>query len=317
MSTPLVGCYGKLPFFAEYLRVDAGDAVPDLVAKWIDEMHAHFTRHPDSEPADVPSTCVCIAHPIGSHVAAVVARESSDGLRRHPVALYAVEEDSTSGTPALLHAADPVWTILRELLQTDYADRESFLAALAAPELSERIRGPAGEDEDAGPPGAVGDRAVVWAELVGQQEDDARHAALNLLAIAEAQREATSPTEGVAISFPLPQKERMARIEACESWLHVLGRLAGPSTPTVAIFDEPGTLHTYFHPMGGDELAAGLRSLPEPPIDEIVDVWQELPAEGTATRKALDRLAFEPTTLDGLCESFEEVDGLRSSEAKP
>lgn len=314
MSTPLVGCYGKLPFFAEYLRVDVGDTVPDLVVTWIDEMHAHFTRHPDSAPAEVPGACVCIAHPVGSHVAAVVARESSDGLRRHPVALYAVKEPA-AGTSGLLHAADSAWAILRELLETDHADRESFLAALSSPELPQRIHGTTGEADDASSTGATGDRAVVWTELVGQQGDDARHAALNLLAIVEAQREAASPTEGVAISFPLPQKERMARFEACESWLHVLDRLAGPSTPTVAIFDEPGALHTYFHPMGGDELAAGLRSLSEPPIDEIVDVWQELPAEGTATREALDRLAFEPTTLDGLCESLEEVDGLRSSEA--
>ena len=288
MSSLTVSCFGKLPFHREFLRVGLGSPGAASVVRWVEGAHAAWSRAGDA-PTETPLVRFATATEHGGVVAGVV-RQSSDGLRRHPVAFF-IEDPARverADWPLLPLALAEPWTALAELSARRWDDHAALAAALAA--------GTPAPDWDAARMArrealAAPCTGSPWEALTGARGDDARHVAANLLAVAEAQRAARSEAEGVSVALPLPSDPTLAPSRA-SLWLELLDLAAGASVsgPAIALGDTPPRLVAFYRPPEGPDLAAVLSSLDMAPIDDLAEAWQTLPAAGSELTRAVDAL---------------------------
>lgn len=288
-------CYGKLPFHAEYLRIMLDVEGAAEVVRWIDETHAALSTAPSraTSPPTAEESAASIhsfALPLVAETAiavGVVAR-SSDGLREHPICIFAIlRSPEDVGRWSLLPLACRVlWSRLAEILATGATSREEFAAQLSGgvdvlpPDRTEQELLVEMQAEHAG--GA-------WASLVGATEEDAQHCAMNLLTICEAQREARTLDEGVALAIPLAKPDRT---EPTAIWLSLIAELTttapGPETRSAIVVGGPGPrLFVFLRPCDGRDLASVLVRSTEAPIDELLDRWQRPPDSGSPRHDAI------------------------------
>jgi hypothetical protein len=294
VSTLPVSCFGKLPFHREFLRIGLGTPGAASVVRWVDGAHAAWSRSGDP-PAETPLVRFAMATEHGGVVAGVV-RQSSDGLRRHPVAFF-IEDPARvarADWPLLPLALAGPWTELSALSARSWDDHDALTGALAAgtPALDWEAARAARREALAAPcPGSP------WEALTGVRGDDARHVAANLLAVAEAQRAARSTAEGVSVALPLPPDPGLAPSRA-SLWLELLDLAAGmaESGPAIALRDTPPRLVAFYRPPEGPDLAAVLSSLDMAPIDDLAEAWQTLPAAGSERARAVDALVGTAAT---------------------
>lgn len=288
MAALAVSCFGKLPFHREFLRLGLGSAAAAWVVRWVDGAHAAWTRG-GAVPAESPLVRFAAA-PEGGGLVAGVVRQSSDGLRRHPVAFFV--EDVRGAEPDEWHllplALDASWAALAALGARDWEHLDALTAALeaGAPAPAWDAARAARRDALAAPVAGA-----PWSVLAGAEGDGARHVAANLLAVAEAQRGARSAAEGVSVALPLPADPALAASRA-SLWLELLGIAAGAGAgrPAIALGDAPPRLVAFYRPPEGPDLAAVLSSLDMAPIDELAEPWQTLPAAGSAPAGPIDAI---------------------------
>jgi type VI secretion system ImpM family protein len=282
-----VSCFGKLPFHPEFLRIALDSPGAALVVRWVERTHAALAKARGATAA-AASLSFAAAAPGGRSVLAGVLRESSDGSRAHPVTAFI--ERPAAGMADRWHlmplALRSAWTTLAELLQRPFARREDFGAALSG-------SGAEVELETAGATYAAAASAVVpgpWLRLTAVDDATARHVALNLVAVARAQREARSPDEGIALTMALPPADVAADV-AASLWLELLARLVGGGAPaTVVLAHDPPRLYAFHRPVDGSDLASLLTAVQDEQVDDLADPWQTLPASGTPLARALDDL---------------------------
>src|SRR5262249_18475384 len=123
------------------------------------------------------------------------------------------------------------------------------------------------------------------------------------LAVAQAQREARSLEEGVAIGVSLPPVDPAQQRMCASLWLDLFASAVGRlPLPTVSFRGETGPweqLCVFYRPADGSDLAAMLVDLDAAPIDNLNDVWQQQPVGGKTN--SVDKLvAREPATLSAL-----------------
>ncbi len=283
-----VACFGKLPFHREFLRVGLGSAAAAWVTGWVEGAHEAWSRAGEA-PAASPLIRFA-ALPAGGELVAGVVRQSSDGLRRHPVAFFV--EDARGAARDDWHllplALAGPWEALGALFDRDWTDVASLTAALAA--------GVPAPDVDAA---RLAYRAALaaplgapaWTAFAGADGDAARHAAATLLAVCEAQRAARSAAEGVSVAMPLPSEPAVA-VSRASLWLELLAVAAGPRSacPALTLGGAPLRLVAFYRPPEGRDLAAVLSSLEMAPIDDVTEPWQPLPEPDSPLGRAIDAL---------------------------
>jgi TagF N-terminal domain, Type VI secretion system-associated len=292
-----VSCFGKLPFHREFLRAGLGSAAASWVVRWIEGAHESWSRAGDA-PAE-SSTIRFAAALEGGGLVAGVARQSSDGLRRHPVTFFVEDERDPPGEEWHLAplALAPSWDALCALSEQPWDSVASLTADLAAgaPEPVWDAARAAYRDALATPL-----LASPWEALVGATGDPARHTAANLLSVLEAQRAARSATEGVSVAVPLQAARGLGGPDA-SFWVDVLQGAAPAARPVICIGPAPPRLVVFFRPPEGPDLAAVLSSLEMAPIDDLGEPWQALPAAGSDRARAIDALvASGPASLGEL-----------------
>ena len=288
MAALSVSCFGKLPFHREFLRVGLGTAAAAWVVRWVEGAHAAWAARGDA-PAETSLVRFAAATEGGGLVAGVV-RQSSDGLRRHPVTFFVEDARGAGGDD---------WHILPVALATPWAELaafgarqwdglESLTAALEAGtspldwDAARTARRDALAAPLAGP---------AWEAVTGASGDAGRHLAANLLAVAEAQREARSAAEGVSVALPLPSDPALGTARA-GFWLEFLALAVGESAhrPAIVLRDAPPRLVAFYRPPEGPDLAAVLSSLDMAPIDDVAEPWQALPALGSERARAVEAI---------------------------
>src|SRR5262249_13623751 len=134
MSRVPVSCYGKLPFHPEYLRIGIESPAAIWVTNWIDDAHEALSagKHGKAHPSAVCFSTFC---PDGKGTIAGVVRQSSDGLRRHPVVLFVEHRSApTAITPHLLPLAlAENWVALGQILERPFHTVREFTDALTFP----------------------------------------------------------------------------------------------------------------------------------------------------------------------------------------
>jgi hypothetical protein len=297
-----VSCFGKLPFHREFLRVGLGSPGASFVVQWLERAHEAISKaqRPSGEgPSEVLSFAA--PHSAGRGFVAGVVRQSSDGLRRHPVALFIESETSGHETqwPALPIALGTAWSGLRDLVNRSYDGLDALNSALAEgiPDLTLEPAETSWREAVSRP--AEGGR---WNRLTGLTADPARHAALNLLALGRAQREARSEDEGVSFVAPLTGDGTDRLVEA-GAWLELFRATTTGDVPlpTIVVGESPPRLYALYRPVDGADLAAMLASGEKAAIEDVCEAWQKLPAEGAPLAAAIDEIvASETSTLADL-----------------
>jgi hypothetical protein len=290
-----VSCFGKLPFHREFLRVGLeSDAAADVV-RWVEHAHEVWTRA-GTAPAESP--LVRFATLRARSLVAGVVRQSSDGLRKHPVALFAECPFDDGGRAAHLVpvACEPVWTALAELLGRDVADVAGWKTV-----LEEGV--PAPDVEAAGAAYARLCAEVTpgnaWLTATGADADTARHIALNLIAIAQAQREARSAAEGVAFAVPVGGEPGSAT-SMVALWIEMFGAAVTPVPRVESIVIRPDpVLVMFYRPPDGSDLAAVLTTIASAPIDDLRDAWQAWPPDDARVRAWVTSLLERQATPFG------------------
>jgi hypothetical protein len=283
-----VSCFGKLPFHREFLRVGLGTPAAEWVVRWVEGAHATWAAHGGAPAAT--SLVRFAATTEGGGLVAGVVRQSTDGLRRHPVTFFIEDAHGAGGGDwhLLPMALAAPWTELTALGVREWDDLESLTAALeaGAPPLdwdaAQTARRDALATRLSGPP---------WEAVTGASGDAGRHLAANLLAVAEAQRDARSAAEGVSVALPLPSDPSLAAIRA-GFWLELLAMAVGPSVhrPAIVVGTEPPRLVAFYRPPEGPDLAAVLSSLDMAPIDDVAEPWQALPPAGSERARAVETI---------------------------
>jgi hypothetical protein len=304
-----VSCFGKLPFHREFLRLGLRTPAAAWVVRWVEGAHAAWSRS-GAAPAETPLVRFAAATEAGGLVAGVV-RQSSDGLRRHPVTFFVedacpVRGDEWHLLPVALTAA---WHELTALSARPWGDLASLTAALecAAPPPDWDAARIARRDVLATPL-----RPSPWEALANGGGDAGRHLVANLLAVAEAQRETRSAAEGVSVAFPLPADPALGSLRA-GFWLEALAAAVGPprARPVIVLGGTPPRLVVFCRPPEGPDLAAVLSSLDMAPIDDIAEPWQALPAAGSERARAIDAIMAPagPETLADVLDRLGSVAG--------
>ena len=298
MSALRVSCFGKLPFHREFLRIGLGSAAASWVVRWVEGAHECWSR---TGTVPAASSLIRFAALVdGGGLAAGVVRQSTDGLRRHPVAFFV--EDGRAGEDdwhlAPLALADS-WAALCALSERSWENVASLTTAL-----------------ESGAPGPGWDSARTaygaalaaplstspWEALVGSTGEPARHTAANLLSVLEAQQGARSAAEGVSVAVPLPPTSGVAGTDA-SLWLDVFAAVAPGARPVISIGADPPRLVMFFRPPEGPDLAAVLSSLEMAPIDDLGEPWQTLPPTGSERARTIDAVVAPGTgTLGALRE---------------
>jgi hypothetical protein len=283
-----VSCFGKLPFHREFLRVGLGTPAAGWVVRWIEGAHAAWTSRGDA-PAETSLVRFAAAPEAGGLVAGVV-RQSSDGLRRHPVTFF-IEDAREVGGPdwhLLPLALATAWDDLDALATREWDGLESLTAVLqsgAAPLDWDGARAARREALTTRVP------EPSWEAVTGASGAAARHVAANLLATAEAQRDARSAAEGVSVALPLPPGPPGAAIRST-FWLELLAMAVGSTAhrPVIVVGTAPSRLVAFYRSPEGPDLAAVLSSLDMAPIDDVAEPWQALPADGSARARAVESI---------------------------
>ncbi len=285
-----VACFGKLPFYREFIRHGCESPAAAGVVRWIERAHEAMTRA--GTPTDTPGAEVTFAlpHPEGAGVVAGVVRRSSDGLRRHPVALFA--EDRASGLETQWHLAPialaPLWRALAGLLEGPYENVAQLGAALDASDVTIGVPDAVAAWE-AFLSGATADGP--WRTLTGVDGDAGRHLALNLVAVARAQRDADSVEAGVSFAVPLAGDDAGARLARAGLWLAAFREGAGTAPPPAILLAAGGTrLYAFYRPVDGADLGALLTSGDTRAVDDLTDAWQTLPPADPVLARALDAI---------------------------
>ena len=287
-GTRPVACFGKLPFHREFLRVGLGSPAATWVERWLTGAHTAWSTG-GGAPATSPLVQFAAPRPGGDGVVAGVARQSSDGQRRHPVALF-IDEPGAIGAdrwhllPLALAAS---WDALAALVDRPYAGTGELVSALGA-----GVPGLTLGDAEAAYRAALEGAAASgpWRSLTGAAGDEARHLALNLLTVARAQRESRDGAEGGSVAMPLPAGG--PRAVHASLWLDIFGAAVGDPAlrPVVVLRAEPPQLFAFYRPAEGADLAAVLSSLAMAPIDDLAEPWQSLPPGDPALAAAVERV---------------------------
>jgi hypothetical protein len=275
-----------LPFHREFLRIGLGGSAASWVVRWVEGAHESWSLGGD---APVASPLIRFAAPLeGGGLVAGIVRQSTDGLRRHPVTFF-VEDPRGSGPDGwylVPLALSESWDALHALNEQTWDNVTSLNAALES-----GVPGPAWEVARATYRDALAAPLDVppWDALVGETGGRARHAAANLLAVLEAQRSVRSAAEGVSLAMPLRPSRGVAPV-AASLWLDLLAAAAPAARPAISIGDEPPRLVVFFRPPEGRDLAAVLSSLEMAPIDDLGEPWQTLPPVGSDQARTIDAL---------------------------
>ena len=294
MAALSVSCFGKLPFHREFLRLGLRTEAAAWVVRWVEGAHAAWAARGDA-PAETSLVRFAAATDGGGLVAGVV-RQSSDGLRRHPVTFF-VEDARGAG------AGD--WHLLPMALATPWAE----LAALGGQQWDGLESLTAALDAGTSPPDWDAARTArrdalaaplsgpAWEAVTGAGGDAGRHLAANLLAVAEAQRDARSVAEGVSVALPLPP-DPAGGVARAGFWLELLALAVGASVhrPAIVLGAAPPRLVAFYRPPEGPDLAAVLSSLDMAPIDDVAEPWQALPVEGSERAHAVETIVAPSAT---------------------
>ena len=300
MSSP-VACFGKLPFHREFLRLGVDSPGAAWVVRWIEQAHVAWTRQGDA-PATSP--VVRFAVPVERSLLVGVVRQSSDGLRRHPVTLFAEVGDAGTRRPELVPAAcEPTWSALATLLDADTASQAALTAALARGVPPPDFAGAEARHGDAQRQASHGG---AWGALAGgAPADEARHLALNFVAAAEAQRGAASVLDGVAFAVPIVADHGRGASQA-GLWLELFAAAVGGAVrPAILLRAEPAMLVCLHRPPEGRDLAAALSDLALAPIDDLREPWQAWPPADARLAAGVEKLvAGTPATAAELVDTM-------------
>jgi len=297
-SAARISCFGKLPFHREFLRFGLDGPAGEWVVRWLETGHAKLSRGEGAPPG---GPWLRFAVPLEPIAVVGVVRPSSDGLRRHPVALFTTVPAGDRGAWSLVPLAyGTLWDALEGLIDDSVG---------SVPDLAERLAHPLPEPREAVAASRFEAGANVpvdrpWHALVGREGDEAAHAALNLLVIADAQRHARVVDEGVGVLLPLPGDSERAAVHA-SVWMRVVERAVGREAPRpiVAQLADPGRLALFYRPVDGEDLRALLGVPGEMPIDDVCETWQKFPPEDPALDAAVARLTeASPAALGTLSE---------------
>jgi type VI secretion system ImpM family protein len=285
-------CYGKLPFHREFIRVALDEPGAAWVERWLSEAHVAWTET-GSAPNESP--LVCYAAEAAGRLVVGVVRQSSDGLRRHPVTLFA--ETADLPPPEAWHllplAAMGTWEALAAMLEANPSSLEELRAALAG-----GVPVPDLEAAGAAYEVLLGQPAGEWPAFVGLQGELPGHVALNFVAVAQAQRSATSTEEGVAVAFPLGAAagaEGRAGV-----WLDAFSRAAGPNRPVLMHCPATSRLTAIYRTPEGSDLAAVLCWPAMVSIDDLAEAWQTWPPADGALAAAVAGLGSADATVGAL-----------------
>jgi hypothetical protein len=299
-STSGISCFGKLPFHREFLRFGLDGAAGEWVVRWIEAGHAALSRGEGAAPG---GAWIRFATPLEGTAVVGVVRASSDGLRRHPIALFTTlpvgEREAWSLAPLTFAA---LWEGLEGLVDD---------AVGSVPELAERLAGPLQESQGVAARWEAGANEPIdrpWETLVGRGGGEAGHVALNLLVIADAQRQARVVDEGVGVLLPLPEDSERAAVHAAV-WIRVVERAVGREAPRPVVVQvaAPNRLALFYRPVDGEDLRALLGAPGELPIDDVCETWQKFPPEDPALAAAVARLTeASPAPLASLSERVKQ-----------
>ena len=284
MAVLRAACFGKLPFHREFLRLGLDSGGASWVVHWLEAAHEAWSRAGTAPDASAAVRFAAPA-PAGSGLVAGVVRQSSDGLRRHPVAVFvsAPEGVDAARWHLLPLALDDTWAGLEALLAREFGAVAELDEALAA-----GVPGPAldAAEESYRTALALPVTAPSWEAFAGGEGDGARHLALNLLTVARAQREAQGAADGVSLVVPLHGEPPSVRASL---WLELFAAAAGVAVqPVIALHPDPVRLFAFYRPAEGADLAAMLSSPAMAPIDDLSEAWQTLPPSEAALASALD-----------------------------
>jgi hypothetical protein len=288
MAGLAVSCFGKLPFHREFLRVGLGTPAAGWVVRWVEGAHAAWTSRGDA-PAET-SLVRFAAAPEGGGLVAGVVRQSSDGLRRHPVTFFIEDAREIGGADwhLLPLGLATAWHDLDALGTREWDGVETLTAALES-----GIASPDWDGARAARRDALATRLSEpsWAAVTGASGDAGRHLAANLVAVAEAQRDARSEAEGVSVALPLPAGAPGVEIRSA-FWLELLAMAVGSTAhrPAIVVGTAPSRLVAFYRSPEGPDLAAVLSSLDMAPIDDVAEPWQALPPEGSARARAVESI---------------------------
>src|SRR5262245_15846191 len=238
-----VSCFGKLPFHREFLRVGLGTPAAEWVVRWVEGAHAAWTSRGDA-PAET-SLVRFAAAPEGGGLVAGVVRQSSDGLRRHPVTFFIEDAGEIGGADwhLLPLALATVWDDLDALGRREWDGLDSLTAALQSGTASPDWDGARTARRD-----ALATRLPEpsWEAVTGASGDAGRHLAANLVAVTEAQRDARSAAEGVSLALPLPAGPPGAAIRSA-FWLELLAMAIGSThRPAIVVGTAPPRLVAFY-----------------------------------------------------------------------
>jgi type VI secretion system ImpM family protein len=280
-------CYGKLPFHREFIRVSLDGPGAAWVERWVSEAHTAWT---ESGAAPEDSPLVRFAAEAEGRLVVGVVRQSSDGLRRHPVALFVALDDPPAADAwhVLPLAAIPTWDALASVLDSAPSSLDALRSA-----LDEGVPAPDPGAAAAAYEAVLGEAAKGWPAFVGLADLPSRHVALNFLAVAEAQRGARSQEEGVAVGFPLGEPSGAEGRAAL--WLDAFASAAGPHRPVLLLSPAPARLTAVYRPVEGRDLAAVLCSPAVSSIDDLAEAWQQWPPADGAVAAAIAALGSEAT----------------------
>lgn len=296
MRTLAVSCFGKLPLHREFLRLGLGSPAAAWVVRWLEGAHDAWSRA-GTTPATTGVVRFAAAAPGG--LAAGVVRQSSDGLRRHPVTFFVVDPalPDASRWHLVPLAAAGTWAALATLLDTSFPDLDGLGKGLAAgvPPL-------ALDEADAAYRQALAASSAsgAWHALTGATADAARHLAFNLMTVGRAQREAQSEADGVSVAAPLPEAD--AALAHAGLWMELLATAAGgrPARPAVLLGGDPLRAFLFYRPAEGLDLAAVLSSPAMAPVDDLAEPWQTLPPGEAAVAAAVEAIVVERGPLAAL-----------------
>jgi len=302
--TVRVACFGKLPFHREFLRIGLESPAAAWVVHWLEQAHVAWSRTGNA-PASSP--LVRFAAPVERSLVVGVVRQSSDGLRRHPVALFIeTSGDLAAARPELVPlACEPVWTALATLLDAGATSVAELTAALAGGVPAPDRAAAEAAFADAGARDVPGG---AWAALAGPaaDADAARHLALNFITAAQAQAGVASAADGVAFSVPIDEQPATAAGQAA-LWIALftaaVSRAIAP--PALLLRPQPGMLVACYRPPDGRDLAATLGDPALAPIDDLCEPWQPWPPSDGRLAAGVEALvAGAPTRFPGLVETM-------------
>jgi hypothetical protein len=288
-----ISCYGKLPFHREYLRLNLGSPGAAWMVHWIEAAHEALAAaaDPAEEGEDDPLLLFAAPAPDPPGVLAGVVRQSSDGLRRHPIVLFVEEAAERADWHLLPLALADLWSGLRALLDRPFASVDELTAALAVRPGGTQPTSAASAYQEA--LGAVASEGP-WRLLTDATGDSARHMAVNLLAVARAQREARAAEEGVAFTVSLATGDDLVRHLRASLWLDLFRAAVGTTiAPTVvlgAAGDPWGRLTAFYRPAEGADLAALLSPRAEAPLDDLGEAWQPWPPADATLAATVERV---------------------------